>query len=120
MNPDSIETRLAQIPLRELPPEWKQAVLARSRRTATPAPLRLNFRDWLWPHPWAWAGVAAAWLLIAGLNCSGPRGGALYAIHPAQRISTEQYAAYVRVRDRFLAQNHPPEPRAAWPPPAEL
>jgi hypothetical protein len=35
---------------------------------ARPAPQALSWRDWLWPCPQAWAGLAATWLIILGMN----------------------------------------------------
>ena len=33
-----------------------------------PARETISWRDWLWPCPRAWTGLAAAWLVILGLN----------------------------------------------------
>ena len=33
-----------------------------------PAPETMSWRQWLWPCPRAWAGLAAAWLVILGMN----------------------------------------------------
>ena len=111
MNRDPFENQLAQIPLRELPPELKETILAQARKNRS-ASLNLfaaiNWRTLLWPHPWAWATLAVIWLMIAGLNGSGPHGPELYAVNPAEirpgEFSTERYAAYLRARNRLLAQ----------------
>jgi len=123
MNPDPIdfESQLARRPLRELPPEWRDAVLAQARAAA---PQRekaaADWRAWLWPHPWAWAALAAIWLLIAGLNVSGPHGEALYAISPAKGneapFSPGQYAAYLRLRNLLLAASLEKPVEPFWPP----
>ncbi|CAN5517706.1 hypothetical protein BH09VER1_BH09VER1_51260 [soil metagenome] len=76
------EQQLAETPLREIPAEWRARMLP-------PAPPAKERRDWraalaglLWPHPLAWGAVAACWLVIVGLNFTGPRGPELYTVSP--------------------------------------
>jgi hypothetical protein len=40
-------------------------VAAMARPTA---PETISWREWLWPCPQAWAGLAAVWLVIFGMN----------------------------------------------------
>lgn len=119
MNDDFLEKRLRELPRREVPPEWCTEILsaaasAKPRRSVTWLPSFVALKSLLWPHPYAWAGLAAVWVVIAGLNFSGPRGEALYAVTPANakpmEITTERYVAYLRQTKLFLAQSDQPTP----------
>jgi hypothetical protein len=73
---DQIEKRLQGLPHRPVPPAWRQEVLSSARAAAMPRPssrtapasIRAVLSALLWPHPKAWAGLAAAWLLIFALD----------------------------------------------------
>lgn len=101
MKPDDFEKQLQRQPLRPAPAEWRaeilqaatDAVAADVRRrtdeahTTSQLPDRLLtsaatnlawWREWLWPAPQAWAGLAAMWIIIAILNTTdGPRAGGM-------------------------------------------
>ena len=66
MNLDDFEKKLARQPMRPLPPHWREEILAATR--AATSPVAPWWREWLWPCPQAWAGMAAVWTLILGLN----------------------------------------------------
>jgi hypothetical protein len=74
MNDDPFEQRLQRQPLRQIPPAWREDILSAVARAASPQPSTVDSRPapwWrgrLWPHPVAWGGVGAAWLLIFALN----------------------------------------------------
>jgi hypothetical protein len=98
MNDETFEKQLHRQPFRELPPQWRAEILAaagascrldvsRSNQeqerdheqevagaTSRPEVLRRTeradswWRSLLWPSPVAWAGVAAAWVLVLGLE----------------------------------------------------
>jgi hypothetical protein len=85
MSADDFEQRVQRQPLRQIPGEWRAEILSAARqasqaehapRTTDHAPprrsllstLHYQLSTLLWPHPTAWAGLAAAWLVIAGLN----------------------------------------------------
>jgi hypothetical protein len=81
MKPDDFEQKLQRQPLRQIPGEWREEILAvasssarRSEaKTARPSCLStLNFQlsTILWPHPKAWAGLAAVWILILAVDFS--------------------------------------------------
>lgn len=73
---DQFEKRLQGLPHRPVPPAWRQEVLSSARAAAVPrsspraAPtsIRAVLSAMLWPHPKAWAALAAAWLLIFALD----------------------------------------------------
>ena len=74
MNTDEFEKRLQRVPLREIPSEWRGQILkgaVESRQVSfvtRPSFLStLNHRlsTLLWPHPKAWASLAALWMGIA-------------------------------------------------------
>jgi len=75
MKPDEFEKKLSRQPLRVVPGEWRAEILAAAR--AHEPVCHSSFvvgRSWfaalLWPHPKAWAGLAAVWIAIFALNSS--------------------------------------------------
>jgi hypothetical protein len=83
MNSDDFEKRLQAQPLRQLPPEWREQILSAAKDAATsthasrvthhnrPSLLSTVYHQLstlLWPHPAAWAGLAAVWVVILGIN----------------------------------------------------
>jgi hypothetical protein len=54
------------------------------------------------------------WVVIAGLNLSGPRGEALYAVTPAKgqptELSAERYIAYLQRTRIYLTYGEPVPP----------
>jgi len=79
---EQFERHLSRQPVRRVPAEWRaeilaaardaQAAQARSRVThySLLSILKSRVSAVLWPHPAAWAGLAAAWILIAAVNFS--------------------------------------------------
>jgi hypothetical protein len=76
MKPDDFENQLQRQPLRAAPAEWRAEILQASLASVSPRASRLAphalpwWREWLWPSPQAWAGLAAVWLVILGLNAT--------------------------------------------------
>ena len=72
MKPEEFENQLRRHPVRHVPAEWRDGILSAARSDAppekTPAPLESWMRAIFWPHPTAWAGLAAAWVLIFVFN----------------------------------------------------
>jgi len=80
---EQFEQRLSRQPLRQVPPAWRGEILAATQSASRPAP-RAPRPFWLetfnlqpetllsffWPHPKAWAGLAAVWIFIIALNFS--------------------------------------------------
>ena len=76
------EKKLRRQPVKEIPGDWRAEILsaARAAQSAPHASLvtqhgwlsTLNFQlsTFFWPHPKAWAGLAAVWVCIVALNFS--------------------------------------------------
>jgi hypothetical protein len=70
------EQRLRRQPLKEIPPAWRADILTATRAAQAPRHAsRITHHSWLstfnsqlstlfWPHPKAWAGLAAIWICI--------------------------------------------------------
>ena len=112
MNFDEFENKLRGQPRREIPPEWRREILAPLRlRTEVPVSW---WRQLLWPHPAAWASLAAAWVAIFALNLAGAPEGEPYA---ASKPSPDKLVAYEE-RQRLwaeLALDLSPRPRKPQP-----
>jgi hypothetical protein len=82
MKPDDFEQRLQRQEPRPIPPAWREDILSTARTAARSRPsssaprasflstLRHQLSTLLWPSPRAWAGLAAAWLVIIVVNLS--------------------------------------------------
>ncbi len=73
MKTDDFEKRLAHQPLRQIPAAWRGDILRTAQAAVSkPAPRSSScfhsLSSLFWPHPKAWAGLAAAWLLIVALH----------------------------------------------------
>jgi hypothetical protein len=75
---NEFEKLLQRQPMREPPREWRAEILAaavRPRRSSDASRLRAigqGVSTWLWPHPRAWAALAAAWGVVFLLQFSAP------------------------------------------------
>ncbi|HEY1717008.1 MAG TPA: hypothetical protein VGH42_01790 [Verrucomicrobiae bacterium] len=77
---EQFERRLSRQPLRKVPGEWRGEILAAATVGTRPASnaVRSGFLSTLnhqlstifWPHPKAWAGLAAVWIFIFAVNFS--------------------------------------------------
>jgi len=82
MKPDEFEQRLSRQPLRKIPGAWRAEILAVARAASAPCHAsRVTRHNWFgtfnqqlatifWPHPKAWAGLAAVWIFILAVNVS--------------------------------------------------
>ena len=76
MKPDEFEQQLRSQPRRAIPSEWRveilEAALATRRVHASGAARRAtwipSWREWFWPCPQAWAGLAAVWVILVALH----------------------------------------------------
>ncbi len=64
MNLDEFEAKLRQQPRRGIPARWREEILGPLRSDETYR-LASWWRQWLWPHPAAWAALATAWVSSA-------------------------------------------------------
>jgi hypothetical protein len=78
MKPDDFEQKLQRQPLRQVPAGWRNEILAAAAsghalpvaRHSFLSSLNSQLSTILWPHPTAWAGLAAAWIFILAVNVS--------------------------------------------------
>jgi hypothetical protein len=81
MNTDDFEQKLRRQTLRPIPSEWRAEILDTTNSTARRSEVKTARSNWLstfnhqlstilWPHPNAWAGLAAAWILIFAVDFS--------------------------------------------------
>jgi hypothetical protein len=99
MNFDEFESKVRSQPRREIPPEWRREILAPLRKRSE-APVSW-WRQLLWPHPAAWAGLGVAWVAIVFLNVAGaPEAAPQQA---ASKPSPDRLMAY-QERQRLWAE----------------
>jgi len=76
---EQFESRLSRQPLRQIPREWRGEILGAAnsparRSEVMPASffsvLNSQLSALFWPHPKAWAGLAAVWVFIFAVNFS--------------------------------------------------
>jgi len=127
MKPDEFEQQLQSQPLRSVPSEWRAEILevahaartaqeSRVTRQATIVPL---WREWLWPCPQAWAGLAAVWMILVGLHLAGPPTLPSVAIQSPSPEKRMAVAAQRRELARLLdvPADSAPAPKATVPGP---
>jgi hypothetical protein len=119
MNPDHFEKRLERQPLRQVPGEWREEILSAARQASLPqhaprstlhAPpsasllstLHHQLSTLLWPHPVAWAGLAAIWLMILGVNLTTRDAAQVVAKH-APPASPQVFMAF-QEQERLLSE----------------
>jgi hypothetical protein len=93
---EQFERHLSRQPIRQVPPEWREEILsaayaAQASCRSSPAQyhgwfaaLKQRLTTLLWPHPKAWAGMAAVWVLILAADFS--------MRDPATGVAEEKYA----------------------------
>ena len=72
--------------------------------------------DWLWPSPAAWGAVAAAWLVVIGLNAASAEPGrerAIVARHSPETLQAlrEQRQLFVELVAPGIREAEPVRPR---------
>jgi hypothetical protein len=122
---DEFEKRLAQQPPRKLPESWRKEILSATsastnkrgvaRPDSSPAFAEL-LAKLFWPHPRAWAGLAAVWVLILLLNfvAAGPANGPV-----SQQIAAgappEQLRQLLHQQEQLFAELLEEKPELALP-----
>jgi hypothetical protein len=133
MNTDDFEQELRSQTWRELPPGWREEILAQAESPAKPAagrslanvqPRRASAAWWralLWPHPLAWGGLVAAWLAAMTLgyftSLSGPPAGTGLPVKVSGWTLRTLLAAQRRVELELQALEAPTAPAPSSPPP---
>jgi len=119
MNPDEFEKWLQRQPLRQMPGAWRDEILSAARQAslahhaprtthhAPPSPSLLStihhqLSTLLWPHPVAWAGLAAVWLVILGINLTTRDASQMVAKH-ASPVSPQVFMAF-QEQERLLSE----------------
>jgi hypothetical protein len=119
MNVDDFEQRVKQQPLRQLPGEWRQEILSAARQASLPhhasrithhvpaspsllSTIHHQLSALLWPHPIAWAGLAAAWVVILGVNLMTRDASTAVARH-ASPVSPQVFMAF-QEQERLLSE----------------
>src|SRR5262245_13178174 len=124
MSTDELERQLQRQTLRSVPAAWKEEILqaaqaaVRCRARTVPARSTSAWREWLWPAPPAWAGLAAVWLLIVVLHFSDSVSDPSPASHGDFRPSPEVLSVLAEQR-RWLLEltDGAPQPAAPEIPP---
>ncbi len=107
MNSD-FEKRLQQVPMREIPGHWKAGIIAAAQLQSA------WWREWLWPCPRAWAGLAVAWGFIFLLHVTTPEDS---ASRQGGSSALQDYA-FLKQETEIIAQlSGFEESRLAPPPP---
>src|SRR5450432_3649126 len=74
---EQFERHLSRQPLRQVPHEWRGEILAKAGCIAPATPraallstINSQLSTLFWPHPKAWAGLAAVWIFIFAVDFS--------------------------------------------------
>ncbi len=102
---DSFESRLKRQPQRQVPAAWRNEILAAGCPAEPPRPSWIA--QWLWPHPTAWAALAAAWLLVIGMNIGMRDTSPSAASHVASRPSRQVWELLLQ-QEQMLAELNGP------------
>ena len=128
MKMDDFEQRLQRQPLRQIPVEWRGEILSAAKHASRPAPrgsflstISYQLSTLLWPHPKAWAGLAAVWILIFAVNFSIRDKAPVMAEKSAP--PSPEVIVQLRQQQRMLAEligareTHDAEPQQFFPRP---
>ena len=107
---EPLERRLSRQPLRPVPAEWREEILSaamaghasRVTRPSFLSTLNAQLSTLLWPHPKAWAGLAAVWILILAVNFSAR--DRLPAVAEKSAPSSPEVMVELRLQQRLLAE----------------
>jgi hypothetical protein len=121
MNADDFEKKLQQQPLRQVPGDWREEIL-RTAQAAVSEPdhaifVRAGLKLWrelIWPCRHVWAGLAALWLVLGGINAGM---STAHGVTAPQTASAPAPFRAIEEQRRMLAELIPPidNPPAAPP-----
>jgi|SRR5882672_10346806 len=129
---DQFEKRLEGQPQRPVPPAWREGILRAANEAATRqhtgpsskrsvlAALNAMLSNVLWPHPKAWAGLAAIWVLILGLNFAAREPSPAEVARQAAPLSPQMREMLQQQEQLFAELVGPSEKPEARPKPAPL
>ncbi|MCD6049861.1 MAG: hypothetical protein K0Q55_1264 [Verrucomicrobia bacterium] len=124
MKPDDFESQLQRQPLRGLPAVWRAEILSAAQEAVAQAePVKPLvpvswWRELLWPCPQAWAGLAAVWVVIFGLNWANNRPAEGQTLMARRELTPEERMAFIE-QQRLLASLLEAQVVVSPPPPAE-
>jgi hypothetical protein len=108
------EDYLRRQSIRPIPAPWRKEILRAARPQPQPQPAVSSWwREWLWPCPRAWAGLAAAWAFIFLMHLTTPD-------DPSSRqggSASLQSFAFLQQETAIIAQLSAPEANRPAPPP---
>ena len=119
MKTDDFEKRVQRQTLRQVPAEWREAILSAARQASSPehatrhtphasrwrsvlSTLNAQLSALLWPRPAAWAGLAAVWVAVLGINLTTRDTSQMLAKH-ATPVSPQIFIAF-QEQERLLAE----------------
>ena len=135
MNADDFEHLLRRQTPRQLPPQWREEILAAARARGSTvgcqswlASLNAQLSTIFWPSPKAWAGLAAAWLVAFSVQSAlrdqpgSPAVEVASSSTDVQKALKQQQALLVELIDApqptkaDRRKDTPPRPRTEiWP-----
>ena len=118
MKPDDFERQLRSQPCRGIPSEWRAEILeaahaarrVHATRAARDAARIPWWREWLWPCPQAWAGLAAVWMILVGLRITASSASPSTSMQFADLEKQTALAAQRRELARLLEVPYDPAP----------
>lgn len=117
---DEFEQFLKKQPLREVPPAWRAVILPTAAQPKAVQPTW--WREWLWPSPSAWAGLACVWVVILALNVATRPLAAERQLAERSPASSRDMALALAQQQRELSQllgspaESPAETKHPYPP----
>jgi hypothetical protein len=116
---DPLEEILKRQAFRPVPPDLRAEILAAAHTAKlAPRPSPVSWLSaWLWPSPYAWAALAAAWLLIIGLNLAAQSDRIASPNHSGPTASSSDILAVLVEQRRLLDELSRPALAHTTPPP---
>ncbi len=115
---------------RPIPPAWREEILSAAHQAAAPrlanrsllSAIGVRLSALLWPHPIAWGGLAAVWLVVVGLDVVDMEPAPRHAARQEAQPASEMRKLW-RQREQMLAELVGPfentEAKPEKPPPSQ-